>query len=54
MPQPGPQLVPGTLDLIVLQPLRCEPTTADELTLRVHAVTWKRCSSALAAILRSA
>src|SRR3989337_2366582 len=39
MTQPGPQLLPGTLDLIVLQLLRAEPTNGYDLTLRIQAIT---------------
>ncbi len=39
MTQPGPQLLPGTLDLIVLQLLHGEPTNGYDLTLRIQAAT---------------
>jgi transcriptional regulator len=39
MTQPGPQLLPGTLDLIVLQLLHGEPTNGYDLTLRIQATT---------------
>ena len=39
MTQPHPQLLPGTLDLIVLQLLHGEPTNGYDLTLRIQAMT---------------
>jgi len=39
MTQPSPQLLPGTLDLIVLQLLHGEPTNGYDLTLRIQATT---------------
>jgi transcriptional regulator len=39
MTLPAPQLLPGTLDLIVLQLLRGEPTNGYDLTLRIQATT---------------
>ena len=39
MIQPHPQLLPGTLDLIVLQLLHGEPTNGYDLTLRIQATT---------------
>jgi transcriptional regulator len=35
----GPTLLPGTLDLIVLQLLKGEPTNGYDLTLRIQATT---------------
>jgi transcriptional regulator len=37
--QSNPQLLPGTLDLIVLQLLHGEPTNGYDLTLRIQATT---------------
>ncbi len=39
MIQPHPQLLPGTLDLVVLQLLHGEPTNGYDLTLRIQATT---------------
>ncbi len=39
MPPTGPQLLPGTLDLIVLQLLHGEPTNGYDLALRIQATT---------------
>ena len=39
MTQPGSQLLPGTLDLIVLQLLHGEPTSGYDLALRIQATT---------------
>ena len=39
MAQSSPQLLPGTLDLIVLQLLHGEPTNGYDLTLRIQATT---------------
>ncbi len=39
MTLPAPQLLPGTLDLIVLQLLHGEPTNGYDLTLRIQATT---------------
>ena len=39
MTQSSPQLLPGTLDLIVLQLLHGEPTNGYDLTLRIQATT---------------
>jgi transcriptional regulator len=38
MPKPAP-LLQGTLDLIVLQLLRAEPTNGYDLTLRIQAIS---------------
>jgi hypothetical protein len=55
-------LLQGTLDLIVLQLLRAEPTNGYDLSLRIQAgrrhlaeqrASWERFSSALVAILRT-
>ena len=39
MPHNTSSLLPGTLDLIVLQLLQAEPTNGYDLTLRIQAVT---------------
>jgi PadR family transcriptional regulator len=39
MPNPPAPLLQGTLDLIVLQLLRAEPTNGYDLTLRIQAVS---------------
>ena len=39
MPNPTSPLLQGTLDLIVLQLLRAEPTNGYDLTLRIQAVS---------------
>jgi transcriptional regulator len=39
MPPDSTPLLQGTLDLIVLQLLRSEPTNGYDLTLRIHAIT---------------
>jgi len=39
MASSGPPLLPGTLDLIVLQLLSGEPTNGYDLTLRIQATT---------------
>ncbi len=39
MPPSGTPLLQGTLDLIVLQLLRAEPTNGYDLSLRIQAVT---------------
>ena len=68
MTQQNPPLLPGPLDLIVLQLLHGEPTSGDDLTQReVDALTaagrkhlreqresWERFSDELTAVLRTA
>jgi transcriptional regulator len=39
MPAKQTQLLQGTLDLIVLQLLRAEPTNGYDLALRIHAIS---------------
>ena len=39
MPRPKTTLLQGTLDLIVLQLLRAEPTNGYDLTLRIRAIS---------------
>ena len=39
MPKPPASLLQGTLDLIVLQLLRAEPTNGYDLTLRIQAIS---------------
>jgi PadR family transcriptional regulator PadR len=39
MPAKSAPLLPGTLDLIVLQLLRAEPTNGYDLTLRIQAIS---------------
>jgi PadR family transcriptional regulator PadR len=39
MPPKSPSLLQGTLDLIVLQLLRAEPTNGYDLTLRIQAIS---------------
>ena len=39
MPQPNIPVLQGTLDLIVLQLLKAEPTNGYDLTLRIQAIT---------------
>jgi PadR family transcriptional regulator PadR len=39
MPKPNAPLLQGTLDLIVLQMLKAEPTNGYDLTLRIQAIS---------------
>jgi hypothetical protein len=52
MTQPSPQLLPGTLDLSVLQLLHGEPTNGRK-HLAEQWGSWARCSNARAAFLRA-